>query len=79
MDRPIAWTVTPAEDGSRRLSLVWTDSVCAENRRPSGSGFGSKLIAQLVERKHAGTISVETSPTYSCAIEFAVAAPPEAA
>ncbi|MBU2145643.1 MAG: PAS domain-containing protein [Alphaproteobacteria bacterium] len=75
----IAWTIKTADDGSRRLSLVWTDSVCAENRRPSGTGFGSKLIAQLVERKHAGTIRVETSPTYSCAIEVAIAAPPEAA
>ena len=57
----IAWTVEPADDGKRRLSLVWTDSVCAEKqRRPAGTGFGTKLISQLVEKKHAGTITVES-------------------
>ncbi len=68
----ITWTVEPSEDGKRRLLLGWTDSVCAEKQqRPAaGTGFGTKLISQLVEKKHAGTISVETRPTYSCRIEF---------
>ena len=75
----IGWTVTSAPDGKRRLALSWTDSVSADKPRPSGTGFGSKLIAQLVEKKHAGTLRIETAPTYSCHIDIVIAAAAEPA
>lgn len=50
--------------------FTWSDPVPVPEGAAAGSGFGSKLLAALIERKWAGAIRVETKAGYrfSCRI-----------
>ena len=64
----LSWDVT-GDGENRTLTLVWRDTspVCAE---ATGTGFGSRLMTQLVEQKHGGTLAVSGEGGYCCEISL---------
>ncbi len=69
----VAWTMSGAIDGHRQFGFVWSDPATAHSSAVPGSGFGSKLLRALIERKWSGAISVDTSAGYRFAFEIPVA------
>ena len=64
----ISWSLRQGPDGEDELLLIWRDSLEASCEHTRGTGFGMKLLSQLVERKHYGSIKIELTPTYCCTI-----------
>jgi two-component sensor histidine kinase len=60
----IDWTL--ADDGGRAeiFSFSWKDPARAPETSKISSGFGSKLLTALIERKWHGSIEVDTSAGY---------------
>jgi two-component sensor histidine kinase len=40
----VEWTIRPIPDGSRKLTILWTEQGGPELKGPRGRGFGSRLI-----------------------------------
>lgn len=64
----VSWSLRTGPEGSTELILVWQDVSESRCDIGKGTGFGMKLLSQIVERKHAGTITIEEAPTYKCTI-----------
>ncbi len=66
----IRWSVGAIENGARRFTVEWCDQH-QKNRPPSvSSGFGTKLIKQLIEAKWAGKVEITLEPEFSCRISL---------
>lgn len=66
----ISWTIRPDEDLAQRLLLSWIDRSTNNLAHPAETGFGTKLLSQIVEKKYSGKIEMQHTPGYSCAIEL---------
>ncbi len=70
----LSWSYETGPEGVRVFRFVWDDPQPGGARAAAGSGFGSKLIAALVETKWGGRIAVTEAPGFRIALEVPVAA-----
>lgn len=68
----ISWSLESAPDGSPEIQLIWSDNSKGSNETSRGTGFGMTLLSTLVERKHSGSVAIEHSPVYRCAIKMKI-------
>lgn len=61
----LRWTVEN-NDGRREFVLIWKDSTRQLATPVPSTGFGAKLMRQLVESKWRGEVTTELEPTFSC-------------
>lgn len=54
----------------RVLILIWNDSSRQVESKPCGTGFGSRLIKQIVETKYGGNVSVSETQKYQCELKL---------
>lgn len=69
----VTWSIEASGEG-RRFVLDWNDPVGKDDAaESSGTGFGSKLLHGLVERKWGGEIAIATDAGYrfTCSIPLA--------
>tara|TARA_R110002049_G_scaffold44333_3_gene129832 strand:- start:66728 stop:68623 length:1896 start_codon:yes stop_codon:yes gene_type:complete len=66
----VSWTVTKGSNGDREFCLVWCDHKQVEATKCAGTGFGTKLIHQLIERKWSGHIETVLEPNFTCTIRL---------
>ena len=66
----IAWSIESGDDERPRLRLSWLDTGEPGAAAAKGTGFGLKLLSQLVERKWGGSLHIQTEPRYLCTIEI---------
>ena len=59
----VSWLIVAGETGTPQFLLRWEDPVVSQVPA-SGTGFGGKLLALLIEKKWGGTIEVELSDGY---------------
>jgi two-component sensor histidine kinase len=67
----LSWSLT-RDGGDRCLKLQWLDTSEPSRREALGSGFGTRLIHQLVELEYQGKVSISEKPQYCCAFEFSL-------
>jgi two-component sensor histidine kinase len=65
----LTWTLT-RRGADRHLWLRWSDTSKPSTCEVSGSGFGTRLIRQLVELEYQGEVSISDTPHYCCELEF---------
>jgi two-component sensor histidine kinase len=63
----ISWSIARGEGAERVLNVVWRDPLAgrAEPGEKRGTGFGTKLLKALIERKWRGAIEADRSDGYS--------------
>ncbi|SOE08793.1 PAS domain S-box-containing protein [Hoeflea halophila] len=61
----LRWTVEN-HDGGKEFVLTWRDSTRQVAAPVPSTGFGAKLMRQLVESKWRGKVTTELDPTFSC-------------
>ena len=54
----IAWSITPAPEGSRRLHLTWEEKGGPPVGAPARSGYGIKLIRELIPYQIGGDVDL---------------------
>ncbi|WP_187970420.1 sensor histidine kinase [Aquibium microcysteis] len=69
----VGWAFRLRDDGTRVFVLDWDDADAAARPATGGSGFGSKLIGALVERKWNGVLRHSEGPTFGVGMEIPVA------
>jgi two-component sensor histidine kinase len=65
----LQWSVTSGPQGSGTFRMQWIDPLPSPSVTPS-SGFGSRLVHALVERKWNGRTEVEREPSYRFSVEL---------
>jgi two-component sensor histidine kinase len=65
----LSWKLTRA-GAERHLEVIWEDTSAPREVEKTGSGFGTRLIRQLVELKYQGEVSITESPHYRCALRL---------
>lgn len=70
----VRWSLEPREDGVTLFRFEWKDSLSGSSSASTGTGFGSKLIRALIERKWNGVVTVDDSTCFITALEVPVAA-----
>lgn len=63
------WSVVTYADG-QDFVLTWSDSMRQPAAPVPSTGFGAKLIRQLVESKWRGKVETELEPTFSCRLSL---------
>ena len=66
----ISWSIKTDENSAQRLVLSWEDKSPFMPLKTQGTGFGTKLLAQIVEKKYSGKIETHCVPNYRCVIEL---------
>ena len=66
----ISWSIQPGENSAQRLVLSWEDKSPFKPGKPQATGFGTKLLSQIVEKKYSGKIEARNEPNYRCIIEI---------
>lgn len=69
----LKWSIDPRPDGSQTFCLVWDDPTSTSKPLGKGSGFGSKLVGALIERKWNGGVSITVDPHFKVTLEIPVA------
>ncbi|WP_420430769.1 hypothetical protein [Hyphobacterium sp.] len=64
-DVQLSWNLI-REDSERYLSVLWRDTSPVDASTDMGTGFGTRLISQLVETKYHGSIEICDRPEYCC-------------
>ena len=68
----VKWSIRPNSEGSRVFWLEWYDALATSNAPSKGTGFGSKLMSALVERKWNGSVTVKDGGDFRTTIEIPV-------
>ncbi|MDP2119505.1 MAG: HWE histidine kinase domain-containing protein [Hoeflea sp.] len=68
----IRWTFRPQSQGTRVFSFEWEDPMSISTASATGTGFGSKLLSALVERKWNGTVTVSDRSNFRLTIEVSL-------
>ncbi|MDP3523639.1 MAG: HWE histidine kinase domain-containing protein, partial [Hoeflea sp.] len=68
----IRWTFRPQSQGTRVFSFEWEDPMSISTASATGTGFGSKLLSALVERKWNGTVTVADRSNFRLTIEVSL-------
>ena len=71
----ISWDIAEGENGEPRFRLEWRDARSRPVANGSSSGFGSKFIASIIERKWNGTLAIATDDGYRFACEIPLSQP----
>ncbi len=66
----VRWFVGRGSEERMTFNFVWDDPLSTVPMPQKGTGFGSKLISALIERKWNGVITVIDSPNFSFATEI---------
>ena len=66
----ISWSIKSDENSAQRLVLTWEDKSPFLLLKTQGTGFGTKLLSQIVEKKYCGKIETCNEPNYRCVIEL---------
>ncbi|WP_209427027.1 HWE histidine kinase domain-containing protein [Pararhodobacter sp. SW119] len=69
----VTWSYGRNPDGARQFRFVWEDPSPGQEAPVAGTGFGSKLIAALIEGKWNGTVTVDDGPGFRVTLEVPVA------
>jgi PAS domain S-box-containing protein len=72
----ISWRVERSDDKGPTMQIAWRDKsekVGPRRSLQTGTGFGAKLLTQIVECKWRGTLEVRTEPYYECLISLPLA------
>ncbi|MDN2583869.1 HWE histidine kinase domain-containing protein [Aquibium sp. ELW1220] len=70
----VCWAFRTRADGTRIFWLEWDDVLSTAQQSAKGSGFGSKLIGALIERKWNGILSRADAANFRIGMEIPVAA-----
>lgn len=65
----LRWSVETRDD-RQEFVLTWKDSKRQPAAPVPSTGFGAKLIGQLVESKWRGKVTTELEPTFSCRLSL---------
>lgn len=65
----VKWSVRIKSNGSKVFSFDWEDPLSASATLTPGTGFGSKLVRALIERKWSGVITIEHSAYFMIGLE----------
>ncbi|MBU4530313.1 MAG: GAF domain-containing protein [Hoeflea sp.] len=69
----VRWTFRPRSQGARLFSFEWEDPMPMSATSATGTGFGSKLMSALIERKWNGTVTVSEDSNFRLTIEVSLA------
>lgn len=69
----VEWSIGDGADGSRLFRLNWDDPLSPSKISTSRTGFGSKLMTAIVERKWSGSVTVSHVPHFSTKVEVPIA------
>ncbi|MDN2565106.1 GAF domain-containing protein [Aquibium sp. A9E412] len=75
----LTWRVEPDGDGAHSFHLEWFDPLRGPSGPGRGTGFGTKLVRLLVERKWSGTIAPAAESGYRLAFSIPLSGPVEGA
>ena len=67
----VKWSVRPTSEGSRVFRFEWDDPLPSETSS-KGTGFGSKLMSALVERKWKGSMEIADGANFRATMEIPV-------
>ena len=65
----LGWNLT-REGDDRLLEIIWEDTSQPSRSEAVGSGFGTRLIRQILEMQYQGGMTVENTPRYRCALRL---------
>jgi len=68
----VKWSLRDQADGSRLFCLKWEDPLAPPRTLASGTGFGSRLVTALIERKWNGAVTISHSPHFSTKVEVPI-------
>ena len=68
----VRWTFRPQVQGQRIFSFEWEDPMPMSSTSATGTGFGSKLMSALIERKWNGTVSMAKESHFRLTIEVSL-------
>jgi two-component sensor histidine kinase len=69
----LQWSIDPRPGGSQTFCLIWDDPSSTSKPSAKGSGFGTKLVSALIERKWSGCVSIAFEPRFELKLEIPVA------
>ena len=70
----LIWAVE-GQEGQRQLTLDWSDPGGTVRQTSARTGFGSQLVASLVQIKWGGKLSIENDGHYRCRMEIPLPQP----
>lgn len=65
----IAWSLTSNKDGTSLLEVRWEDPLPSSSTAEKGTGFGSKLMSALIERKWNGMVEIPEGLNFKMRME----------
>jgi two-component sensor histidine kinase len=65
----LSWKLS-RNGADRHLEMIWEDTSDPIESEAIGSGFGTRLIRQLVETDYQGEVAITERPRYRCALRF---------
>lgn len=66
----LIWSIEPQKEGRPDFVLTWKDQKRQSNAAIPGTGFGTKLIKQLIESKWSGRVTTELEPEFCCRLSM---------
>ena len=69
----VKWSFRPRLDSANDFCLDWEDPISALVTTPRGTGFGSKLMTALIERKWNGVVTIADSSNFKITLEVPIA------
>ncbi|MEF2554119.1 HWE histidine kinase domain-containing protein [Aurantimonas sp. A2-1-M11] len=69
----VKWSLHPGPDGSKLFRFGWDDPLSTSDASSKGTGFGSKLVSALIERKWKGRLTIEHAPHFKTTLTVPVA------
>lgn len=69
----VRWSFRRRPDGSSDFCLEWEDPLSSPGTPSIGTGFGSKLMRALIERKWNGAVTIADSTNFKITIEVPLA------
>lgn len=70
----VTWSTRLQPEGKRLFQFVWDDPVSSPRHAEAGSGFGSKLISTLIEKKWYGSVTLTQDAHFSITLAVPLAA-----
>jgi two-component sensor histidine kinase len=69
----VKWSFGPRSAGSKVFTLDWDDPLPTHPKPARGTGFGSKLMSAIIERKWNGVATVADVPHFRITLEIPIA------
>jgi two-component sensor histidine kinase len=71
----ITWSHETGADGTSMFKVDWHDPLKSNSISAKGTGFGSKLMSALIERKWNGTVTIAQGATFQITMEVPLRIP----